>query len=63
MIQKKFPHITTNELLIWACKNGAEFFNFDKLGSFSAGNKPGVILIEHVDGLQLTEISKATVLA
>ena len=63
MIQKKFPHIATNELLIWACKNGAEFFNFDNLGSFSAGNKPGVILIEHVDGLQLTEISKATVLA
>ena len=63
MIQKKFPHIPTNELLIWACKNGAEFFNFDELGCFSAGSKPGVILIEHVDGLQLTEISKAAVLA
>ncbi len=63
MIQKNFPHIPTNELLMWACKNGAEFFNFDEFGSFNAGSKPGVVLIEHVNGLQLTEISKATVLA
>ena len=62
MIQKNFPHISTNELLIWACKNGAEFFNYDQLGSFKVGSKPGVVLIEHVDGLQLTEKSKVTVL-
>ena len=62
MIQKNFPHITTNELLIWACKNGAEFFNYDELGSFKSGSKPGVLLIEHVDGLQLTEKSKVSVL-
>ena len=62
IIQKNFPHIPTNELLIWACKNGAEFFNYDELGSFKAGSKPGVVLIEHVDGLQLTENSKVTVL-
>ena len=63
MIQKNYPHIPTNELLIWACKNGAEFFNYDELGSFEAGSKPGVVLIEHVIGLQLTENSKVTVLA
>jgi cytosine/adenosine deaminase-related metal-dependent hydrolase len=62
MIQKNFPHISTNELLIWACKNGAEFFNYDQLGSFKTGRKPGVVLIEHVNGLQLTEKSKVTVL-
>ena len=62
MIQKNFPNITTNELLIWACKNGAEFFNYDKLGSFNSGCKPGVLLIEDVDGLQLTEKSRVTVL-
>ena len=62
MIQKNYPHIPTNELLIWACKNGAEFFNYDELGSFKTGSKPGVVLIEHVDGLQLTENSKVTVL-
>ena len=63
MIPKNYPHIPTNELLIWACKNGAEFFNYDELGSFEAGSKPGVVLIEHVIGLQLTENSKVTVLA
>ena len=62
MIQKNFPHISTNELLIWACKNGAEFFNYDKLGSFKSGFKPGVLLIENVNGLQLTEKSRVTVL-
>ncbi|GIR12081.1 MAG: metal-dependent hydrolase [Cryomorphaceae bacterium] len=62
MIQKNFPHISTNELLIWACKNGAEFFNYDKLGSFKSGFKPGVLLIENVIGLQLTEKSRVTVL-
>ena len=62
MIQKNFPHITTNELLIWACKNGAEFFNYYKLGSFKTGSKPGILLIEDIDGLQLTEKSRVTVL-
>ena len=62
MIQKNFPHISTNELLIWACKNGAEFFNYDELGSFKTGSKPGIVLIEEVDGLQLTEKSRVTVL-
>ena len=63
MIQKNFPHITTNELLVWACKNGAEFFNYEKLGSFKSGCKPGVLLIKDVDGLKLTEKSRVTVLA
>ena len=62
MIQKNFPHITTNELLIWACKNGAEFFNYYKLGSFKSGCKPGILLIKDVDGLQLTEKSRVTML-
>ena len=62
MIQKNFPHISTNELLIWACKNGAEFFNYDELGSFKTGSKPGILLIEDIDGLQLTEKSRVTVL-
>ncbi len=62
MIQKNFPHISTNELLIWACKNGAEFFNYNELGSFKTGSKPGIVLIEEVDGLQLTEKSRVNVL-
>jgi len=62
LIQKNYPHIPTDELLAWACKNGAEFFAYDKLGSFKPGNKPGVILIENVEGLLLTKASKIKLL-
>ncbi len=58
LIQKNFPNISTEDLLNWSCKNGAEFFGFTELGSFSIGNKPGVILIENVDGMKLTDKSK-----
>lgn len=63
LIQKQYPNIPTDELLSWASKNGADFFDYKTLGSFKAGNKPGVILIEKVDGLQLTPDSKVRVLA
>ncbi len=63
LIQNKFPNIPTHELLSWACKNGAEYFEFDSLGSFKAGNKPGVVLIEQVDGLRLTPESRVRVLS
>lgn len=63
LIQNKFPNIPTAELLSWACKNGADYFGFHTLGTFKTGNKPGVVLIEKVDGLQLTPESKVRVLA
>lgn len=63
LIQNKFPNIPTHELLSWACKNGAEYFEFDSLGSFKAGNKPGVVLIEQVDGLRLTPESRVRILS
>ena len=62
LIQSKFPAISTNELLSWACKNGAEFFEFQSLGTFESGKKPGVLLIEHVEGMTLTKNSKIKVL-
>ena len=37
-------------------------FFYDELGSFKTDDKPGIVLIEDVDGLQLTEKSKVTVL-
>ena len=63
LIQANSPHITTEELLTWACKNGAAFFAYDNLGSFATGTKPGIILIENVDGIMLTEKSSVRVLA
>ena len=62
LIQKNFSHISTEELLVWACKNGADFFGYDDLGSFSTGNKPGVILIENVEGMKFTRNSSVKVL-
>jgi cytosine/adenosine deaminase-related metal-dependent hydrolase len=62
LIQTHFPHISTETLLEWACKNGAAFFNYSKLGSFATGNKPGIILIENVEGLMLTKDSKVKVI-
>ncbi len=48
-IKMNFPSIPTAELLIWATSNGAEALSFeDKLGSFSKGKKPGVVLIENL---------------
>lgn len=63
LIQKNYPHISTEELLTWACKNGAAFFGYAELGAFSTAYKPGIILIENVDGMRLTENSKVKVLA
>lgn len=61
-IQENFPQISTNELLIWACKNGAEFLSFPKLGSFSAGFNPGILLIKNTQGTSLTKESCIKVL-
>lgn len=62
-IQSKFPHIPTEELLLWACKNGAEALGFKDLGAFVAGNRPGVLLIQGLEGTVLTKASKVKVLA
>jgi cytosine/adenosine deaminase-related metal-dependent hydrolase len=61
-IQENFPQISTNELLTWACKNGAEFLSFPKLGSFSAGFNPGILLIKNTQGTSLTKESCIEVL-
>lgn len=39
---QKHSELDINTLLIWACKNGAEFLQLDNLGSFEKGKKPGV---------------------
>ena len=62
-IQKKIPEISTNELLLWACKNGAEFLALPNLGSFTPGFKPGVVLIKNTRGELLMRDSYVEVLA
>lgn len=63
IIQKHFPNISTEELLSWACKNGADLLGYDDLGAFASGSNPGVVLIENVDGMLLTKLSSVKVLA
>jgi aminodeoxyfutalosine deaminase len=53
-----FPAIPLPILLQWATINGARALQMDKeLGSFDKGKKPGVVLIENIDGLGLSGLS------
>jgi cytosine/adenosine deaminase-related metal-dependent hydrolase len=59
-IVHKFPLIKTETLLQWATINGAKALQMESfLGSFEKGKKPGVVLIENVDGEKITEKSRA----
>jgi cytosine/adenosine deaminase-related metal-dependent hydrolase len=59
-IKKTFPSIPTAELLIWATSNGAQALAFEeKLGDFSKGKKPGVVLIENLVSGEITDKSKS----
>jgi cytosine/adenosine deaminase-related metal-dependent hydrolase len=48
-IQKHGPNIPLDEMLGWATLNGARALQMEKhLGSFEAGKKPGIVVIENV---------------
>ena len=54
------PVIALDKLLQWATLNGAKALKLDHLvGSFEKGKKPGIVLIDGLDGLQTTEQSVA----
>jgi cytosine/adenosine deaminase-related metal-dependent hydrolase len=49
-LHENFPDVTMNELLVWACLNGARFLSKDaELGSLVPGKRPGIVLIENID--------------
>lgn len=52
-IQEHYPHIPTPELLQWATRNGADYFEYADLGSFKPGSKPG---INHITGFESTSL-------
>ena len=65
-ITEKFPEIPFEEIINWACLNGARALNMqDKLGSLEIGKKPGINLIENFDFQKkcLTKNSKIRVIA
>jgi cytosine/adenosine deaminase-related metal-dependent hydrolase len=56
-----FPEISLQELLTWACYNGARALGMESLlGSFEPGKKPGIVLMENSDhrNLRITHQTK-----
>ncbi len=49
-IHENFPEVPMNEILTWACLNGARFLaKDDVMGSLTPGKKPGVVLVRNLD--------------
>lgn len=49
-IHDNFSHIPLEEILQWACLNGAQMLGKDDVyGSFEPGKRPGAVLIENID--------------
>ncbi|MCI1719443.1 MAG: amidohydrolase family protein [Bacteroidales bacterium] len=65
-VQEHFPEIPLEEILGWACINGATAIGKEEeLGSIAVGKRPGVVLIDNIDfkNFKLTTESKSTRLA
>lgn len=59
-LQKAFPEVSLNELLVWACRNGAEFLSKEsEYGRIAVGMKPGLVVVENLDGDRLTSESRS----
>lgn len=64
-LQQHFPDITLQELVTWACLNGARALGIEhRFGSFERGKNPGINLITGADlqQLKLTSDSRVKVL-
>lgn len=48
-LHSNFPDVPMAELLVWACRNGAEFLSKEnELGTISVGKKPGIVRLENL---------------
>jgi aminodeoxyfutalosine deaminase len=57
-IKRTFPGTPTSHLLLWATSNGARALSFDeKLGDFTKGKKPGIVLLESIKEGEINETS------
>ncbi len=53
-LERQYPHLEMPLLMRWATYNGARALQMDKmLGSFETSKRPGVVLIEHLEGQNL----------
>jgi cytosine/adenosine deaminase-related metal-dependent hydrolase len=60
-LQKNFPEVSLEEMLGWACLNGAEAIGVsNRFGSFKPGKQPGAVFISNVtDDFKLTPESES----
>jgi cytosine/adenosine deaminase-related metal-dependent hydrolase len=64
VIEKHHPGIPLQALLTWATKNGAELLGFEKdLGTIEKGKKPGLNLLNNLDGMSITAETQVLKLA
>jgi cytosine/adenosine deaminase-related metal-dependent hydrolase len=58
-LQENFPQLSLEEMLGWACSNGAAFLGKeDVMGRLEAGMRPGIVCIDNLaDGARLTTAS------
>jgi aminodeoxyfutalosine deaminase len=60
ILYQHFPQPDLETVLSWATINGARALKLeDGLGSFEKGKKPGLVLIENLEGLKLNENSSS----
>ena len=49
-LQDAFPEVGLGELLVWACRNGAEFLSKENVyGTIEIGRRPGLVHIDNLD--------------
>lgn len=59
-LKRNFPELQLPTMLRWATSQGAKALRMeDELGSFERGTMPGIVLINEMDGMELTDRSKA----
>jgi aminodeoxyfutalosine deaminase len=54
-ILKYNPEISFNTILAWATKNGADFLGLDNFGTIEKGKKPGLNLLQNVEGMNVLQ--------
>lgn len=59
-LQENFPMLGLGEMLVWACRNGAEFLSREELGTIVPGKCPGLVHVSCLgtDG-RLTSASRS----
>jgi cytosine/adenosine deaminase-related metal-dependent hydrolase len=58
-IKEHFSELPSSQIIRWATLNGAQFLGIDsKFGSIEKGKTPGLNLISHVNGTEITHLSQ-----